>query len=343
LYRALVLLTLLSIGCGGRSALLESTEPSPVIPDGPPAIKPGDGGPDQTLLPDSFSTPDSRPHPLPPDPLQPPLPAGARCKNGWCVIQPGTFKMGSPPWEPCRNWSYTFETQHQVTLTRAFELAATEVSQGQFQAAMGYNPSWFDECGKDCPVERMRWHEAVAYCNKLSDKAGLERCYTCSGSKEKTQCSTHPQYEGEKIYGCPGYRLPTEAEWEYAYRAGTSTAYYSGDNTSCTKTDPKADLIGWYDLTSGGKSHPAAKKAPNAWGLYDMPGNVLEWTHDPCHHDLGAKAAVDPSPSVASSKGRVLKGGSWFSFVRLLRGAYRNCGDTHSYITGFRCARTLTP
>jgi len=338
--RVLALLPLLLIGCGSRSALLGSqSSGDSVTSDGPPVTNPDDAGPDRAFVSD-MAPPDGRPHPLPPDPNQPPLPGGARCWNGWCVIQPGTFQMGSPPWEPCRNWSYTLETQHQVTLTRTYELAATEVSQGQFEAAMGHNPSWFDECGKHCPVERIRWHEAVAYCNKLSQKAGLESCYSCTGSQQSTQCTTHVQYEHGKIYDCPGYRLPTEAEWEYAYRAGTSTAYYSGDNTSCTKTDPKADIIGWYDLTSGGKTHPSAKKKPNAWGLYDMAGNVLEWTHDPCHQDLGAKAAVDPSPG-ASATGRVLKGGSWFSFVRLLRGAYRNCGDTHSYITGFRCARTL--
>jgi len=252
------------------------------------------------------------------------------------MIPAGSFTMGSPPWEMCRNWSDTMETQHKVSLTHSYEIAATEVTQGQFGALMGYNPSSFTSCGQDCPVEHVRWHDAAAYCNALSAKNGLPPCYSCKASGSDVACTA-----SQSIYGCAGYRLPTEAEWEFAYRAGTTSAYHSGDNNSCTGKDPKADAIGWYDLNAWQTIHPVAQKVPNAWGLYDMAGNTLEWTHDSCHKDLGSGAAVDPEPA-ATSNGRVLKGGSWLSFVRQLRGAYRTCGlaHTHSYLTGFRCVRT---
>lgn len=332
---AMTLCIMTLLGCGGRSALPVG-DGGPWTPDGPRPVLPGDGPrPDRTVVPDA-PRPDTRWV----DPQRPPLPAGARCRDGWCLIQAGTFHMGSPPWETCRNWGFTVETRHQVTLTRDYEIAATEVTQGQFSALMGYNPSAFSGCGDHCPVERARWHHAAAYCNALSQKNGLAPCYSCSGSGEAVTCQS--KHDGSAIYTCPGFRLPTEAEWEHAYRAGTKSAYFNGDNSSCTGPDAKADAIAWYDMNAGQSIHPVAGKSPNAWGLFDMAGNAIEWTHDNCHQDLGTASAVDPAPG-QSQHGMVLKGGAWLSFARQLRGAYRTCGLAHtrSYLTGFRCARTL--
>jgi len=325
---AVFLALLLSHGCGAREALF--TPPTPYSPD--------DSGHDSHV---DVTWPTDTDHDRPAadtwiDPNRPPLPIAAHCTSGWCLVPGGTFTMGSPAWESCRNWSDTAETQHVVTLTRDFEISATEVTQGQYQSLMGYNPSSFTGCGANCPVEHVRWHEAAAYCNALSTKNGLPACYSCSGSQAGAVCTPAPN-----PYACDGYRLPTEAEWEYAYRAKTTSAYYNGDNSSCTGTDAKASAIGWYDLNASQTIHAVASKAPNGWGLFDMAGNTLEWTHDACHKDLGNGPVVDPAPP-ASADGNVLKGGAWLSFVRQLRAAYRTCGlpHTHSYLTGFRCARS---
>ncbi len=261
-------------------------------------------------------------------------------KTKWVTVKAGTFQMGSPssPAEKCRQAN---ETQHKVTLTRDFEIAATETTQAQFSHLMAYNPSGFSTCGPTCPVEKVNWHEAVAYCNALSKKAGKTECYKCSGSGTTASCSDALSYTGAKIYTCPGYRLPTEAEWEYAYRAGTTNAFYNGSISSCSAADANAGKIGWYDEDADKKTHQVAQKMANNWGLYDMAGNVWEWCHDGYEANLGSSAVSDPVKTVSSSK--VLRGASFGDTADRLRAAYRysNSPTTSQDAYGFRCVRTL--
>jgi formylglycine-generating enzyme required for sulfatase activity len=333
--------------CGNRRPVQGSESDGTIL--GNDVLDPGDPDLGPVVIPDGMptTTPDMRIQPGPDGPG-----ASPKCPGGWCKAPAGTFKMGSPATEPCREKGSGMETQHSVTISRPFMISATEVTQDQFKAAMGYNPSYFSSCGGDCPVEMVNWHEAAAYANALSKKLGLTACYTCSGgSTGEVVCDvapayvgSAPSYSGSKIYGCPGYRLPTEAEWEYAYRADTQNAFYSGDIVSCHGDDPSASKIGWYDLNSGLKPHPVGKRAANAWGLRDMAGNVFEWVHDRFVFDLGGAKVTDPA-GPASGDSHILRGGSWFNFARVLRAAYRGhkTAKGRYYHLGFRVVRTTQP
>ncbi len=213
-------------------------------------------------------------------------------------ISPGTFMMGSPESEEDR---YKDEIQHEVTLTQGYYLQTTEVTQGQWQAVMGNNPSHFKNCGENCPVENISWEDVQAFIQKLNQQ---ERDYQ--------------------------YRLPTEAEWEYAARASTTTPFSFGNTLSTDQAN--------YDSnrTTQVKSFP-----PNAWGLYDMHGNVWEWCQD-WYGDYPSDSVTDPQ-GPPSGDHRVLRGGSWVSSARLCRSAVRlwgTPGDRH-YRFGFRLVAPL--
>jgi formylglycine-generating enzyme required for sulfatase activity len=296
-----------------------------------------------------------------PTPDAPWMDAGPAMPGTWVTINAGTFTMGSPVSEPCRDyWAPNhLETQHEVTLTHGFEISVYETTQAEFESLMGYNPSGFTStdsgCGSGCycsstscsdnPVERVNWHQAAAYCNKLSLLRGLGECYTCQGTDPGAACDTTVAYQGKLIYSCPGYRLPTEAEWEDAYRAGTATAYYSGpniDNCNHWIHDPFLDSIGWYEDNSGLQTHPRGQKAPNSWNLYDMAGNVWEWCHDPFQQDLGASPVTDPAGPLTGNQ-RVIRGGAHdypSHFARAAMRAYDTPDETLSHL-GFRPVRTL--
>ncbi|MCL2805458.1 MAG: SUMF1/EgtB/PvdO family nonheme iron enzyme [Treponema sp.] len=164
-------------------------------------------------------------------------------------INGGTFTMGSPANEPGRN---SDEIQRQVTVG-SFFMGKYQVTQKEYQEVMGTNPSYFK--GDNLPVENVSWFNAVEYCNKLSQREGLTPAYTINGTNVTWNINAN------------GYRLPTEAEWEYACRAGTTTAYNTGATIS--------DSTGWYVDNSNDRSHPVGHKRANAWGLFDMHGNVL--------------------------------------------------------------------
>ena len=257
--------------------------------------------------------------------------------------------MGSPKTptaEACRD---SDEDVHVVTLTHAFEIQATETTQGQFLSLMGRNPSGFSSCGPTCPVESVTWHEAAAYCNALSQHAGKPLCYTCSGSGSAVTCKETSPYDTSGIYACSGYRLPTEAEWEYAYRATTTTPFYNGPNDAkrcrgCTTLDTNADAIAWYCTNTSATTHPVGQKLANAWKLFDMAGNVWEWCNDRFDAALGTASATNPwGPSDAVTyPNRAGRGGAWYDTASFLRAATRGGYVPSTQITalGFRCART---
>lgn len=199
------------------------------------------------------------------------------------VIPAGSFDMGS------YNGGTHEKPVHRVTIGQALAMGKTEVTQGQWRAIMGNNPNYFNDCGNNCPVEQVSWDDAKQFIQKLNAKTGKQ------------------------------YRLPSEAEWEYACRAESQQEYCGSDNV---------DSVAWYSGNSGGTTHPVALKQPNAYGLYDMSGNVWEWVED-CYDGDCSK--------------RVVRGGSWTAGSQVTR-AVRHSGSEHanrSNLCGFRLARML--
>jgi formylglycine-generating enzyme required for sulfatase activity len=263
--------------------------------------------------------------------------ASSACKSVMVSITAGTFTMGSPASEPGRQWN---ETQHEVTLTRDFAIQPTEVTQGQFETLMRYNPSYFASCGSDCPVETVSWHEAAAYANAVSASEGFAECYECTGSGASVSCSLDASFATP--YDCPGYRLPTEAEWEYAARAGTTGGTYNGTSTltGCESPNAVLDPIAWFCGNASSTTHPVGGKTANAWGLYDMLGNVWEWCHD--WSDAYPGDVTDPWGPVTGSS-RMFRGGSWGNDAGDARAASRTGSDPGGRADGigFRLARSL--
>jgi formylglycine-generating enzyme required for sulfatase activity len=228
------------------------------------------------------------------------------------LIPAGSFTMGSPSRESGRDDD---ETQHQVTLTKPFYCGKYEVTQGQWEAVMGSNPSYLKKAGRDAPVENVSWEDCQAFLKKLCQMEGV------------------PQGT---------YRLLTEAEWEYACRAGTSTGLCNGDLTSTTGHDRNLDEVGWYDENSGSQSHTVGQKKPNGWGLYDMHGNVWEWCGD-WYGDYASDSVPDPL-GPPSGVQRVDRGGSWGDYAGYCRSANRDycVRDSSHRLIGLRLAR-ITP
>lgn len=221
-------------------------------------------------------------------------------------VEPGSFTMGSAIDEPLRNKAEG--PQMNVTFTQGFWLGKTEITQAQYEAIAGRNPSTLKKSGKDAPVEQVSWIDAMAYCEKLTER---ERA------------------AGRLPEGF-AYTLPTEAQWEYAYRAG-STGAFPGE--------PEA--MAWYSGNSGGTTHPVAQKRPNAWGFHDMMGNVLEWCYD-WYGDYPGGAVTDPT-GPRHGYYRMARGGSWRMDVNVGRSAARAGGSPGrlDYTIGFRLALSV--
>jgi len=231
------------------------------------------------------------------------------------LLPGGTFTMGDE--------DEIDATPHEVTVS-SFYIDTHLVTQEQYEKLMGDNPSrWKADTN---PVEQMRWSDGVRYCNARSEAEGLEPCYDL----ETWKCN----------FGANGYRLPTEAEWEYACRAGTTTAYFFGDDAS------KLKAYAWFEDNSASKPRPVGKRPANPWGLYDMHGNVWEWCNDFYKVDYYQESPTQNPRGPETGETKVLRGGAWKFSAESCSSAYRY-NENPGYadvcfgydIYGFRCVR----
>jgi formylglycine-generating enzyme required for sulfatase activity len=258
--------------------------------------------------------------------------AQSRFPDDFVLISGGTFTMGSPASEPERG---TDETQRRVTV-EDFYIAKSSVTQTEWTALMGNNPSEFK--GDNLPVENVTWFDTIRYCNARSDREGLTPAYIISGETVTWNRNASDQRSA-------GYRLPTEAEWEYACRAGTTTPFNTGNNI----TDNEANCYnnyGYNNNSSGrvtggyrGRTSPVNSYAANSWGLFDMHGNVADWCWD-WYGEYSAAAQTNPA-GAATGTLRVNRGGGWNDFPKHIRSAYRAATppSNGSFNLGFRLAR----
>jgi len=240
-------------------------------------------------------------------------------------IPAGTFTMGS------ESGQSVSQPAHSVTISRDYFLSRYEITQSQY-SALKTNRSFHrvtggDEVGR--PVEMVTWLDAIEYANTLSVNEDLDPCFDNVGN-----------VIGVNLYACEGYRLPSEAEWEYACRAGSTGDYYfNGDIAT------QLPLHAWFDINSDQVTHPAGQKQPNAWKLYDLYGNVTEWVYDFYNRYYYATSPpVDPQgPDLKTSTRRVIRGGSYFSsWIEMSsRHRYSVESDTPGMNIGFRLAKTI--
>jgi formylglycine-generating enzyme required for sulfatase activity len=231
------------------------------------------------------------------------------------AIPAGTFTMGSPTDEL---WRVPDETQHRVTLTKPMYVSTCEVTQSEWQAVMGWNES--SVRGTRKPVEQVTWYDAVSYCNQRSAVDGYTPAYTIMGAN----------YDGNHIMSATvtwdqaaeGYRLLTEAEWEYACRATSTYAFCNGGITIryCGPLDANLGQVGWHCGNAWGTTHDVGGKRANDWGLKDMHGNVWEWCWDR-YGPYAGNAANPTGPESGSLRGK--RGGGWFNYASDCRSASR--------------------
>ncbi len=231
----------------------------------------------------------------------------------------GNFRMGSPSAEAGRRDNEG--PVHDVRLER-FACMVHPVSRRLYRKVMGETPDWPENDADEWPANRVSWYDAVEFCNRLSAQDGLQRCYDIR--------------DGRPVrwnQAADGYRLPTEAEWEYACRAGTQTRYFFGDDAE------ELARHAWYSANAGGVPHAVGGREVNSWGLHDMHGNVWEWCWD-WYGPYPAEAQRNPG-GPETGQGRVLRGGSFVNRAEFLRSAVRdwNWPEVRVEFIGFRCVR----
>jgi formylglycine-generating enzyme required for sulfatase activity len=217
------------------------------------------------------------------------------------LISAGEFMMGSD--DSNKDAYFDEKPQHKVTISKDFYLGKYEVTQEQWEAVMGSNPSWNE--GLKNPVEKVSWDDVQEFVELLNKKEGTTK-----------------------------YRLPAEAEWEYAARAGSTTIYSFGDD------DGQLGYYAWYYGNSGHKTHPVGQKQPNDWGLFDMHGNVWEWVQDWYGENYYRQSPSSDPTGPTSGSDRVFRGGSWSGDAGRARSAFRdfNSPGYRNYNLGFRLA-----
>ncbi|MFZ5896828.1 MAG: formylglycine-generating enzyme family protein [Myxococcota bacterium] len=285
-----------------------------------------------------------------------------QCEDGFCRIEPGCFIMGAPDDEPLRARDST--RQVQVTLTHAFQLGQTELTRADWEGVGFAQPlqqatgETIDCLSPDCPQPNVSFYDALAYANRLSELRGLAGCYVlseCTGEVGNGLACASIQTSAPSVYECRGYRLPSEAEWEYAARGGTTTPFFTGGITYHPDLDcydePSLNPIGWYCINSNNRAHPVAQKLANPWGLYDTAGNVLEWCNDEFKAaGYGTGPLVDPSGMRGDPSNltivhalRVLRSGSFPIPAYSSKSNWHVSlpDNTFSVIVGVRLARTL--